>query len=173
MKGYRKIVVEEETWFWKFGSSFVAIKDPYGKSYVVPQEDLFPGRDLERDKWKKNLHATPGDIKNYIMNLKSENRVDRVKLLKEVFRNKRYAEYAGGTLSVAIKEDDWKERAPKENSTLLLFNVGGGKTKEENCWIALNYIKYKKKGYFFDRAIALLKDNKNYEKLFTIALLSQ
>lgn len=173
MKGYRKIVVDNKDWHWKSGGSFVVIKDPDGKGYTVPINDLFPAEDVERAAWKRYLHITPKTIKNYIMNVKTTDRIDSVALLKQVFRGNRYAEYAGGTLTIAVKEEDWKQGFPGEKSALLMFNVGEGKSAEEDCWIALNYIKYKKNGCYFDQALEIVRNNPAYKKLCTIAFLKQ
>jgi hypothetical protein len=95
------------------------------------------------------------DIKDFQEKSSDE---ERLVFLKNVFDEKIYGEYAGGTLTGML------------NKKLNFFNVGKGETEEENFWIALNYIKYMSangKGAHYQDALDIA--NKDPNQAFIVA----
>jgi hypothetical protein len=138
---WRKIVVDGEQYNWKCGHSGVSIRNVRtGKGVNVAITELKPmsQEDLEAMHWHDGIEGvTPGDVRAYIDgNLRREELgLDTIKILRDVFYEKgpRPPNYNG--LTLAVETSDGKN---------LCFTLGKGTTEEEDCWIALNYIKYQK-----------------------------
>jgi len=164
---WRKIVIDDETYHWKCGGETVSIRNvKTGKGVNVNVTKLKPIslEDVEEMHWHNNPYGgvTPGDIRAYINgNLRREQvGIDVIKILQEVFYEKRSAVYAGGTLTIS------------ENGKLLMFDVDKGSSNEENCWIALNYIKHKNSDCtYWEKAIKTLRSTPSFKKLTTKAML--
>ncbi len=114
--------------------------------------------------WHNNSYGgvTPNDIRAYIKgNLqRKEFGIDVIKILQDIFYDKRSAAYAGGTLTV------------KEGDNFLMFDVGKGLSDEENCWIALNYVKNKNGNCtYWEEAIKTLRMTSEFKKIATKAML--
>lgn len=161
-KGYRIIDINGEKWQWKAGSDRVSIRNPEGKSFAPLRRELLPN---QYDDWDRSI-ITPGNVRTYIdshCRSQKELNVDTVKLLQEIYHGKRYAEYAGGTLTIKSEET---------NDQLLMFNVGKGKNTKEECWICLNYIIHKSpEGAYWDKAVATLKKYPEFKRELTKAML--
>jgi hypothetical protein len=156
-----------EVYNWKCGDQTVSIRNvKTGKGVNIAITELKPisQEDLEEMHWHNNPSGgvTPNDIRAYIDgNLRREELgIDTIKILQEIFNEKRAGSYAGGTLTVT------------DHDNFLMFNVGKGSSDEENCWIALNYIKYKNPDCFFwDEAIKILQMTPDFKKIATKAML--
>ena len=95
------------------------------------------------------------DIKTFQEKASDE---ERLSFLKDVFDEKIYGEYAGGTLTGTI------------NEKLNFFNVNKGENEEENFWIAINYIKYMSangKGAHYQEALDIA--NRDPNRAFMVA----
>ena len=157
---YRKINVNGEEWQWKVGWSHVSIKGPNNQSYAPYKDELTEIDDVERAEWKGYFHITPKHIRAFILKVSGD--LDVAPILENIFWEKQYAEYAGGTLTVKIDDE------------LQFLNVGDGKTEEERVWIALNYLKYRHEGcahYALAESIVRNSDMFKSKKLLAIALL--
>lgn len=160
--GYRKINVNGEEWRWKVGWSNVSIRGPNNQSFAPFKDELSEIQDVERAEWKGYFHITPAHIRAFILKVSETSDLDLAPILKDVFYEKKGAEYAGGTLAVKIDDE------------LQLLNVGDGKTDEEKFWIALNYLKYKNdRCMFYTLADSIVRSSPIYKskKLLAIALL--
>jgi hypothetical protein len=158
MKGYRNINVDGEIWQWKVGYDRVAIRNPEGKSFAPWKHELLPS---QSDDWDRSI-ITPRLVRTYIdshCRPRKELNIDTIKLLQDVYNGKRYGEYAGGTLTIKPNKDD---------STFLMFNVGKGKNEREECWICLNYLKYRNpNGSHWNQAVETLRNYPEFYKLLT------
>ena len=78
-KGWRKIVIDELTYHYRFGKQNVVIIPPKGKKYYV-RYDKLTGKSLkELDKGGKycgdySYEIKPLDLKNYLIGMKYENK---------------------------------------------------------------------------------------------------
>lgn len=142
---WRKLVIDTEVWRWKTSGETTCIRGPDGKGVNVPGYIGSNSDDV----------ITPKNVRDFIdANLR--NKIDTVAILKEIFYGKRRALYSP------------KGLATKEKFSIILFKLGN--SEEEDCWIALNYIKSKYTGYY-NEALAILKKNPKFKKLTTKALL--
>jgi len=157
-RSYRNINIDGEIWRWKVGGSHVSIRGPNdGQTYAPWKDELTGVEDVERAEWKGNFHVTPAHIRGYI--IKVAGKLDPVSKLKDTFYERASGVYTGGSLGIAI------------DNQLQIFNVGDGKTEDEKCWIALNYVKYKQGCRFYETAVDIVSRNPKYKKLLTLALL--
>jgi hypothetical protein len=163
---WRKIVVDGEAYRWKCGGSNVSIRnEKTGKGVNIAITELKPisPEDVEEMHWHNfNGGITPSDVHAYINgNLRREELgIDTIKILQDIYYEKVPAAYAGGTLTV------------KDHDKLLMFNVGKGSSDEENCWIALNYVKNKNSNCaFWDQAVSTLRLTPGFKKIATKAML--
>lgn len=60
-------------------------------------------------------------------------KADTTPQLKNIFYNRQYAQYIGGSLFFETNEDDG----------VIAKTIMEGVNEEENFWIAMNYVKYK------------------------------
>jgi len=75
----------------------------------------------------------------------SENKL--LSILKGIFEEKVYAEYAGGSLTY------------NHDGDLLIFNVGGSENTHVNYWVAKIYLKWKtEKHYYFKKAMKIVNE---------------
>ena len=180
--GWRKIDINGKIWDWRVAGNDVFIKGPKGERGKTDFYELYNAtpNEIERAKWKGNFRGTgPGIIRKYI----EDNLIDKseslpplsetIPILKAVFNSEKYGEYAGGTLTVKINEVELNCATGTTADRLLFFNVGKGRNEDENSWIALNYIRYKKKGSFFPEAYKIVEGNPRFKKHLTIALLKE
>jgi hypothetical protein len=163
----RKVHIDGEIWTWKVAWNGVWVRSPENKKHLLPMSCFYPeGYDMERAKWKGYFEGiTPGEVKAAIQSeiITPENDVpvsQTVPLLKRIFNEEAYGEYVGGTLTVK-----WSDEG------VLMFNVGQGRTHDENYWIALNYIKYKPKGVHFQEAYRTIKKIPRFSKHLAKAML--
>ena len=164
---WRKIIVDGQEWKWKCGGEFISIRGPDGHGVNVSITELkhvSPEvvEDMHWDGGDSSARVTPFDIMAYINgNLRpQEVGIDRVAILKGIFHGEVHGDYAGGTLTVALP-----------GKGVLCFNVGKGQSDEEDCWIALNYLKYKPKGYYYRQAYRVATEYPKFKKLITKAIL--
>jgi hypothetical protein len=164
---WRKIVIDGDVYRWKCGHSNVSIRnEKTGKGVNIAITELKPisSEEVESMHWHDNPYGgvTPEDVRLYINgNLRREELgIDAIKILQDIYYEKRSAAYAGGTLTV------------QEEDKFLMFNVGKGSSDEENCWIALNYVKNKNSNCsFWDEAIRILRLTPGFKKIATKAML--
>ncbi len=152
---WRKIVVEGEVYNWKCSGSTVSIRNNRtGKGANIAITELKP--------MSPEGGVTPRDIRNYIdANLRREVLgIDVIQLLKEYYHGAREGSYSGSTLTIL------------HNEKPLIFNVGKGQSDEENCWIALNYIKqFGPNAAHSNEAVKLLRTTAGFKKAVTQAML--
>jgi hypothetical protein len=180
MAKFRKIDINGEIWEWRPTNWVIYIRSLHRKlQSTTDYGELFKMSpdDVERAKRKKYFEgATPGIIRKYIEdNLIAKNNLLSVSitvpLLKKIFNSEVYAEYVGGTLTVGLKDTDWIQKPQGTKSDFLMFSVGKGRTQDEDCWIALNYLRWRKRGCHFEEAYRIVSKNARLKKHLTIALL--
>lgn len=162
-KGWRTITIEDEEWIWKVGRGNISIRDPDRKHYYVDFSTLTGIEDTERAAWKGYLHIKPSHVRNYIdvhLRPREATGINLTPYLKDIFHEKKPAQYVGGTLSFPIGEN------------VVMANIGEGYTEEEKCWIALNYIKYKGPDRrFYQLALDIVMGKPEYKKYLAKALI--
>jgi len=151
-KSYRNININGEIWRWKVGSTHVSIRGPNKESYAPYLSEV--GSGCEEDY---NFAIYPAEIRAYI--IKVAGNLDPIPELKDSFYKREFHCESGDSLNIVI------------NGQNQMFNVGDGKNDDERCWIALNYIKYKYGGRFYETAIEIVSRNLKYKKQLTLALL--
>ncbi len=78
---------------------------------------------------------------------------DLTPYLKDIFYEKKYAEYVGATLSF-----------PDEDDKIILINIRKAENEEEKFWLCMNFIKYKsRESVIYDTAEEYLLSRKDRE----------
>jgi len=69
MKGFRKIIVDEKLWWWKFiKSKVVAYSDETKEKRVIDLSTLTgqSWNDIERGEWKHYFSVTPKEVEKWL-----------------------------------------------------------------------------------------------------------